>query len=117
MRDDEMRALLDSYHRAVMIADTLFQNGILGQKISLNFLNEDDKTTEIYNAIGCLIAEADRSVDLDSIEGGVRSVICDFYFNDLKQRGSEWVGAKFEQEFRAHRELAEKQLKALHEDY
>ena len=42
---------------------------------------------------------------------------CDFYFNDLKQRGSEWVGAKFEQEFRAQRELAEQQLKALHEDY
>ncbi len=117
MVDSEMRALLDSYHRAVMVADTLFQNGILRQKISLNFLNENEKTTEIYNTIGCLIAEADRSTDLDSIEGGVRSVICDFYFNDLKQRGSEWVGAKFEQEFHAQRELAEQQLKALHEDY
>ena len=73
MVDSEMRALLDSYHRAVMIADALFQNGILRQKISLNFLNEDEKTTETYNAIGCLIAEVDRSVDLDSIEGG-RSV-------------------------------------------
>lgn len=116
MRDGEMRALFDSYYRAVVIADTLFQNGIFRERISLNFSNEDKKTTETYDAIGCLIAETDRSINLDSVDGGVRSVICDFYFNDLRRRGSEWAGAKFEQEFRAQRELAERELKAIREE-
>ncbi len=117
VHEKELRKLFDSYHLSIVIIDTLQRNKILESKIKINHLSDDKKSAEKYDTIGCIMAEAIRKVNLNNIDGGTRSVICDLYFNDLRYRGPEWAGAKFEKEFKEQQAHAQSQIESDSEDY
>lgn len=115
---DRLRELLKSYCLSAEVVDLLEREQVLNTRIKIT---SDAKSDKIYNAIGSDIAETIRKADgnfTDSgISGAVRSLACDFYFEDLQSKGNEWEYADLESEFVEQRELANDQLKYERENY